>query len=276
MEFEKLIVEDQGAVVCCAFTNPPRETFVGKSISEMHRLLTELESNDEIRVLMLTGASDDYFIRHYEVEELADMADANIADGKEAPSELPEKLHGFNQLCLRLENAPYVTIAALNGSAAGGGCELALSCDFRLMREGPYHFGLPETNIGIIPGGGGTQRLARLLGTARALDLILHGTVLNPYEALEVGLVHRVYPAETFSSDVGGFIQKIANRAPLALRAVKQSIRRGADLPLTDALLHEQLAFDQTMVTRDAARSMRAYLEAGVQLGDMDFDFEGN
>jgi enoyl-CoA hydratase/carnithine racemase len=275
MVFKHLTIQDDGHIVRCTIANPPRHTFVSQSISEMHSLLNDLAGNDQIRVLVLTGASDEYFIRHYEVMELVDVANANVESKKPAPTEPAEKLHGFNQLCLRLEEAPFMVVAALNGSAAGGGCEISLSCDFRLMKEGNFHFGLPETNVGILPGGGGTQRYARMLGTAKALDLIIHGTVLSPAEALELGLIHRLFPAASFDDDVGTFIENLASRAPVALRSAKQSIRRGVDLPIEQALLHEQQAFDQTMATEDAARSMRDYLDAGVQLGDMKSEFEG-
>jgi len=275
MAFKHLTIKDDGHIVRCTIANPPRHTFVSQSISEMHSLLNDLETNDQIRVLVLTGASDEYFIRHYEVTELVDVAEANIDSKKAPPTGPAEKLHGFNELCLRLENAPFMVVAALNGSAAGGGCEISLSCDFRLMKDGDFHYGLPETNVGILPGGGGTQRYARMLGTAKALDLIIHGTVLSPAEALDLGLIHRLYPATSFDQDVDAFVENLASRAPVALRSAKQSIRRGVDLPIDQALLHEQQAFYQTMVTEDAAKSMRAYLTASVQLGDMDFDFKG-
>ena len=154
MDFDHLTIEDQGHIVRCTIANPPKHTLVFQSVRELHHLLNELEDNDQVRVLVLTGASDDFFVRHYEVAELVEAADGNVESGKAAPSGPPEKLHAFNQLCLRLENAPYIVIAALNGSAAGGGCEITLSCDFRLMKEGDFHYGLPETNVGILPGGG--------------------------------------------------------------------------------------------------------------------------
>jgi enoyl-CoA hydratase/carnithine racemase len=274
MAYEHLTIEDQGHVVRCTIANPPRHTLVFPLIKELHQMLDDLDNSDQVRVLVLTGASDDYFMRHYEVQELVDAADNNLASGDSAPTGLPIKLHSFNRLCLRLENSRYVTIAALNASAGGGACEITLSCDFRLMKDGDFHYGLPETNIGILPGGGGTQRFARMLGTAKALDLILHGNVMNPAEALQLGLLHRVFPADSFEEDVAAFAENLARRAPVALASVKQSIRRGADLPMDQALLVEQQAFDQTMFTKDAAESMRAYLTADVQLGDMDYDFD--
>ena len=169
-------------------------------------------------------------------------------------------LHPFHQVILRLERLHAVTIAALNGSAAGGGCELSLGCDFRLMADGPFGYGLPETLVGIIPGAGGTQRFARLLGTARALDLILHGRILSPAEALEIGLVHRVFSPDAFRDQVAAFAADLAGRAPLALAAAKQAIHEGSRLTLEQGLAVEQACFERAMRSQDAAGAMRAWL----------------
>ena len=130
-------------------------------------------------------------------------------------------LHDFHRLALALEALPLPTVAAINGSAAGGGFELALACDFRLACAGEHRLGLPETSVGIIPGAGGTQRMARLLGTAAALDLVLHAALLTPEEALARGLVHRVFEADRFAEETVAFARDLASRAPLALRAAE-------------------------------------------------------
>src|SRR5262249_55835244 len=162
--------------------------------------------------------------------------------------------------CLRPDCLRVPTIAALNGNAAGGGCELALACDFRLCADGPFRLGLPETSVGIIPGAGGTQRFARLFGTARALDLILHATLLSPTEARAAGLVQRVFPAREFRAEVRTFAADLAARAPLALAAAKRAIRAGAELPLADGLALEQDEFERTLRSQDAAGALRALL----------------
>jgi enoyl-CoA hydratase len=151
-----------------------------------------------------------------------------------------------------------ITIAAINGNAAGGGCEITLACDFRLMMDGEYRYGLPETSVGIIPGAGGTQRLARLLGTAKALDLILHAKTMPPTTALQLGLVHRLYPEESFHAEVDAFVEDIVNRAPVALVAAKHAIHQGIHLPMEEALALEQEQFGKASNTKDAAGVMRA------------------
>lgn len=250
-----------GPIATITMANPPRHTMTAPMVVELNRLIAEIESDAEVRVLVLTGGGEGVFVAHYEVAELADSSERVRA--REAPTPArtdAPRLHGFHQLMRRLEQMPKVTVAAVNGHAQGGGCELALSCDFRLMADGPFRFGLPETGVGIIPGAGGTQRFARLLGVARALDLILHGTALSPADALELGLVSRVFAAESFRDEVGRFAARLATRAPIALAAAKRAIREGVDLPLDDALALEQQLFNTCMASEDAAGAMRAAL----------------
>lgn len=250
-----------GGVLTVALSNPPRHTLTANGVAELSALLDELERDESLRVLVLTGGGEGVFIAHYEVGELASSAERQSA-GPGAPASAGERLHAMHQVCLRLERLGAITVAAINGSAAGGGCELALACDFRLLADGPYLFGLPETSVGIIPGAGGTQRMARLLGSARALDLILHGTLVAPAQALALGLVHRVLPAESFRADAARFAANLASRAPIALAAAKRAIRDGLELPrLEDGLALEQAQFGRTMRSKDAAGAMRAWLE---------------
>ncbi len=162
---------------------------------------------------------------------------------------------------LRLEGLDAITVAAINGSTMGGGLELALGCDFRLQRNGPYRLGLPETGVGILPGGGGTQRLARLLGTARALDLILLGQTFSPSEALDYGIVSRLYPNTTFQDSVSEFCDQLAARAPRALAHAKRAIRDGMTMSLEDGLKREAQLFGELLRTEDAALALRAALD---------------
>jgi enoyl-CoA hydratase/carnithine racemase len=129
-----------------------------------------------------------------------------------------------------------------------------------LMADGDYRFGLPETSVGIIPGAGGTQRFARLLGTARALDLILHAHLLTPREAYDLGLVSRLFEPSSFRKEVDTFARGMAARAPIAMQAAKRAIRSGAEQSLEDGLAEEPRCFDRTMRSKDAAGAMRAWL----------------
>ena len=222
-------------------------------------------SNKELRILAFTGAGEDVFIRHYEVGELADSAEKNISqqeETKKLETNPIKELHGFHKMLLKIRDLNAIVVAGINGNTAGGGCEFSLGCDLRVMSSGDYFIGLPETSVGILPGGGGTQRLARLIGSSRALDLILHGQLISNVKALEFGIINEILPKESFLKSLKEYCQILANRAPIALREVKRAIHRGMDLPLEEALLIEQEAFNKTMNSKDAAKAMRTMLNS--------------
>ena len=278
-EYENLKVEDNGHVVICNLTNPPTHTFTSKSLMEVHDFLDQMEKKKDLRVLAFTGGGEDVFIKHYEVGELAESAEKNISEAKEVSSEYspPKELHHFHKMLLRLRDIEAIVIAGINGNTAGGGCEFALGCDLRIMSEGPYAIGLPETSVGILPGGGGTQRLARLIGSSRALDLILHARLLSPQEAFEFGLINKLVPHERFREELMAYCLDLASRAPIALRQVKKIIHRGLDKTLEEGLLMEQEAFDVTMRSNDAAKAMRSMLDTEKDIEDRtEFNWEGN
>lgn len=278
-EYENLKVEDNGHVVICNLTNPPTHTFTSKSLMEVHDFLDQMEKKKDLRVLAFTGGGEDVFIKHYEVGELAESAEKNISEAKEVSLEYspPKELHHFHKMLLRLRDIEAIVIAGINGNTAGGGCEFALGCDLRIMSEGPYAIGLPETSVGILPGGGGTQRLARLIGSSRALDLILHARLLSPQEAFEFGLINKLVPHERFREELMTYCLDLASRAPIALRQVKKIIHHGLDKTLEEGLLMEQEAFDVTMRSNDAAKAMRSMLDTEKNIEDRtEFKWEGN
>ena len=278
-EYENLKVEDHGHVVICILTNPPTHTFTSKSLMEVHDFLDQMEKKKDLRVLAFTGGGEDVFIKHYEVGELAESAEKNISEAKEVSLEYspPKELHHFHKMLLRLRDIEAIVIAGINGNTAGGGCEFALGCDLRIMSEGPYSIGLPETSVGILPGGGGTQRLARLIGSSRALDLILHARLLSPQEAFEFGLINKLVPHERFREELMAYCLDLASRAPIALRQVKKIIHHGLDKTLEEGLLMEQEAFDVTMRSNDAAKAMRSMLDTEKDIEDRtEFNWEGN
>ena len=278
-EYENLKVEDNGHVVICNLTNPPTHTFTSKSLMEVHDFLDQMEKKKDLRVLAFTGEGEDVFIKHYEVGELAESAEKNISEAKEVSSGYspPKELHHFHKMLLRLRDIEAIVIAGINGNTAGGGCEFSLGCDLRIMSEGPYAIGLPETSVGILPGGGGTQRLARLIGSSRALDLILHARLLSPQEAFEFGLINKLVPHERFREELMAYCSDLASRAPIALRQVKKIIHKGLDKTLEEGLLMEQEAFDVTMRSNDAAKAMRSMLDTERDIKERaEFKWEGN
>ena len=277
-QYEHLKIEDHGQLVICFLSNPPTHTFTSKGVLEVHHFLEQMEKKDDLRVLAFTGEGKDVFIKHYEVGELADSAEKNISQESESNQEesSPKELHNFHKMLLRLRDLDAIVVAGINGNTAGGGCEFALGCDLRIMSEGPYLIGLPETSVGILPGGGGTQRLARLIGSSRALDLILHAKLMTPDQALGLGIINKLVPHESFNKELMLYCSDLASRAPIALRQVKKIVHHGLDVSLEEGLMMEQEAFNVTMRSSDAAKAMRALLDSENNIEEKnDFVWEG-
>ncbi len=272
--FNHLRIEDKGHYMICYLSNPPSHTLTSSGVAEVHKFLDLVEKNNDLRVLAFTGEGEDVFIKHYEVGELANSAEKNIESNQTQKD--PTELHAFHKMLLRLKNLDAIVIAGINGNTAGGGCEFSLGCDLRIMSEGEYFIGLPETSVGILPGGGGTQRLSRMIGSSRALDLILHAKLLSPAEAYNLGVINKLIPKDKFEEELDLYCQDLANRAPIALSQVKKIIHQGLEMPLEESLLLEQKAFDVTMNSKDAARAMRSLLNSQENIEDVEeFNWEG-
>lgn len=273
-KFKHLRIVDEGQIVTCYLSNPPTHTLTAEGVIEIHKFLDIMEAKKDLRVLAFTGDGDEVFIKHYEVGELAETAEKNL--NKTQVNSDPKELHGFHRMLLRLRDLDAIVIAGINGNTAGGGCEFSLGCDLRIMSDGDYKIGLPETSVGILPGGGGTQRLARLIGASRALDLILHARLLTPHEAESFGIINKIIPHKNFHEGLNHYCQDLANRAPIALSQVKKIIHKGLDMTLEEGLLLEQKAFDITMNSEDASQAMRALLTAEEDIEDVSkFSWKG-
>jgi len=273
-EFNHLRIEDNGNYIICYLSNPPTHTLTSSGVSEIHSFLDLVEKRDDLRVLAFTGEGKGVFIKHYEVGELANTAEKNL-ETKTDQQETRE-LHAFHTMLLRLRDLDPIVVAGINGNTAGGGCEFSLGCDLRVMSEGNFLIGLPETSVGILPGGGGTQRLSRLIGSSRALDLILHAKLLSPKEAYDLGIINQLVSQDTFNQELISYCEDLSNRAPVALQQVKKIVHQGLEMSLEDSLLIEQKAFDVTMNSKDAARAMRALLNTQENIEDVsEFKWEG-
>tara|TARA_B100000579_G_scaffold412718_1_gene404695 strand:+ start:795 stop:1628 length:834 start_codon:yes stop_codon:yes gene_type:complete len=272
--FNHLRIEDNGQYIICYLSNPPNHTLTSSGVAEIHKFLDLMEKRKDLRVLSFTGEGEGVFIKHYEVGELADSAEKNL-ESEEIKKDIKE-LHAFHKMLLRLRDLEAIVVAGINGNTAGGGCEFALGCDLRIMSEGDYLIGLPETSVGILPGGGGTQRLARLIGSSRALDLILHAKLITSAEAHNLGIINKLIPEEKFANELEAYCKDLANRAPIALNQVKKIIHQGLEMTLEESLLLEQKAFDITMNSKDAARAMRSLLNSQENIENgLEFKWEG-
>ncbi|HEV7860273.1 MAG TPA: enoyl-CoA hydratase-related protein [Pyrinomonadaceae bacterium] len=219
-------------------------------LDELSAVFARVEGEGSVRALILTGAGERAFCAGTDIEELAglDTEGARLA-----------ALRG-QAVCERVENCPVPVIAAVNGIAAGGGCELALACHLRLAAT-HAKFGLPETRLGIIPGYGGTQRLARIAGKGRALEAMLTGSQISAEEAQHLGIVNRVVAPEELLPAAMSLAGEIARLAPLAIRACLAAVTRGIDLPLAEGLALEVELFTKLFDTEDMREGTRAFLE---------------
>ena len=261
--YEHLQLGREGAAIVCTINNPPRNYLNSAIVFELSRLTDEVNADESIRALIITGGVDGIFITHYDVDELAALAEM-MKDNPSIGAE--DRFHGMNRVLLKLQRLRAPVIAAINGTAMGGGCELALAGDFRLMARGEGRIGLPEVRVGILPGAGGTQRMTRLLGIARATELMLLGNTLDADAAESVGLVHRAVEPDQLLPDAFALAAELASRPPESIAQIKQCILQGSEMPLEDGLRFEQAAFWKTMRSEDARRLMQAYLAGNVPL----------
>jgi enoyl-CoA hydratase/carnithine racemase len=272
--YKYLQTRHEGPVLVATMVNPPKNFLNAAMVEELLALAGALADDNDTRVLVLTGGAASIFITHYDVGELTLLSDAvrmrtASATPTDAHADRPRReLHALNRLSLKLAALPQPVIAAINGTAMGGGCELALACDFRIIARGGV-IGLPEVRVGILPGAGGTQRMARLLGTAKAMELIMLGNAVDADEAARIGLAHRAVDPDRLMPDVMALAHEIASRPPLSVALIKQCIRQGVEMPLVEALHFESDAFLQTMRSEDASRLMRAYLQSERPLNEL-------
>ncbi|MGA2286582.1 MAG: enoyl-CoA hydratase/isomerase family protein, partial [Dehalococcoidia bacterium] len=243
-------------VAVCSICNPPRNLMNNRTVREIDALIQEVEADDSVHVVVFTGGIDGIFITHYDVSELSTISGTKAPVEPLRAAEMP-----LHRLLLRLQRLPKPVIAAINGQCGGGGCEFALACDLRIMAIGDFGIGQPEVNVGIIPGGGGTQRLPRVVGLPKALEMMLLGKVVGAEEAERIGLVHKAAPAADFMGTVMALAQRLARGAPIAQGLVKRCVYEGWDAPLEDGLQIELEAFMQVLRSEDAREAMRAYLK---------------
>jgi enoyl-CoA hydratase/carnithine racemase len=285
--------EQTGRVLLVRLDNPPRNFMTTRMVGELEALVRRLEDDSSVGSVIFTGAAEGTFITHFDVGEIergasqvgvtmspgqaggalrALGAAARVPGGRSALTRTPAAgvaaLLQIHDLFVRMGRLDKVMIAAINGTATGGGCELALACDVRIMAAGDFAIGLPEITLGIIPGAGGTQRLARALGPTRALEMMLEARVLSPSEALEAELVHRVVPAESLAGEARATAERLARRSPIAVGALKRAVYDGASRPLAEGLHVERAGFLAAASTPAARRAMAEYASQVERLGD--------
>jgi len=251
MAFNNINIERDGA--CATVTvNRPKvlNALNATTMDELRRALLELRHDDSVRVVVLTGAGDKSFIAGADINELAVQSPTT---GRE------HALRGQHVLDL-IENLGKPVIAAINGYALGGGCELAMACTLRIAAD-TAKIGQPEIHLGIIPGYAGTQRLARLVGKGKAMELVLTGAQVTAAEAERIGLVNRVFPAAELMAETRKLADALAGHAPLAMRYIISAINKGLEMPFAEASVFEATLFGLVVSTEDMREGTRAFLE---------------
>jgi enoyl-CoA hydratase len=232
---------------------PPVNSYTHELLRELDEALLQARFDDEVHVLVITGKSEKFF---------SAGADINMLANKPLSYKNNFALHG-HEVLMRIENTPKLVIAAVNGHAVGGGLEIAMACDIRIARKEGGRVGLAEINLGVMPGMGGTQRLPRLVGKARALELCVTGKTIAFEEALEIGLIHYVYEKENFLTQVLDYARQftVPNKSSLAVGKVKRAVQTGWELSLPDGLALERELLAQTFGSEDGSEGVKAYLE---------------
>ncbi len=251
--------EDRGAVRVITYANPPFGTMTAVGSSEMFEAVSAAVADEAIRAIVITGGVPGIFIRHYDVGELSVMSD-NLAAGAPVAAPPPEqpaaRRPGFLELTDLIVSADKPVIAAINGLCMGGGFELSLACDLRIAGMDVAAIGLPETRVGIFPGGGGTQRLPRVIGEAKALEMILRGLTVDGPGAGALGIVHEV--ADDPLARALEIAAELASRGAEGLAFAKRLTRAALDRPLGEGLADERASFLAVMRTASAREALRA------------------
>jgi enoyl-CoA hydratase len=248
---ENILVEREGAVATVTVNRPKvLNALSTQTLDELRRAILALKYDDGIRVVIVTGAGDKSFIAGADINELSQQTPIG---GRELA------LRGQHVFDL-VENMGKPVIAAINGYALGGGCELAMACTIRIAAD-TAKLGQPEINLGIIPGYGGSQRLSRLVGRGRALELLLTGDQITAAEAYRLGLVNRVVTGANLMGEARKLAQALAAKAPIAVRYIIDAVNKGLQMPLPEAQVFEATLFGLVAATEDMREGTKAFLE---------------
>jgi enoyl-CoA hydratase/carnithine racemase len=246
------VTRERDGVALIHLNRPPANSYNRAFLDDLNAAVDEVRWDGDIRGAVLVSDLAPKFF----------SAGADINNFKDSTQEqrVMTVLHA-QEILLKIERTPKVFVAAISGHALGGGLEIALACDFRFAAEGEYRIGLPEVTLGLLPGNGGTQRLTRLVGRTRALDMMITNQQIAAARALEIGLVERVFAADRLVDEAVGYVANLAKGPTLAIGNIKIATRLGADLPLEGALALEREAVWRLFMSDDAAEGLAAFAE---------------
>jgi enoyl-CoA hydratase len=250
MSSEEVILRKEGKVVYLFINREKSLNALNLNVmARLDQIFSELESDEQTLVIIITGVGLKAFV-----------AGADINEIKEAGDKRTEIIRKGQEIFSKIRNSSKVVIAAVNGYALGGGCELAMACDIRIASENA-RLGFPETTLGLMPGYGGTQLLPRLIGMGKAKYIIFTGETLTAMEAYQFGLVEKVCSRENLVDEVSRLAKKIASNGPFAVKACKRAIHKGVELPLEQALQVEMEEYDRVSHSRDAEEGLTSFIQ---------------
>ena len=251
MQYEYILYEEKGKIAYVTMNRPEAlNALNAKTIDELSDVFSQIRDNDAVEVVIITGSGTKSFVAGGDIKELGQE---NSVDGKERSITAQEMRN-------RIEWLGKPVIAAVNGFAFGGGCELALACHIRIASENAK-FGQPEVNLGLMAFGGGTQRLPRLIGKGRALELLLTGDIIDAAEAYRIGLVNKVVPSESLLATAEELARKILSKGPVAVRLTLESVLAGTDMDMREAIAADANRMALIWATEDVREGTRAFTE---------------
>ena len=250
MRYQYLLSEIENHVAIVTINRPPVNPLNTQVFQELSQLFDELDANDDVRVIVLTGSGEKAFVAGADINEMAGLDLVGV-----------NKMNKVSRnVFTKIENVNKPVIAAINGLALGGGLELALSCDLRISSD-RAKFAFPEVGLGIIPGGGGTQRLQKIVGQGLAKELIYFGDMFNAERALELHIVNKVVPANEVLSTAKEWAERLAQKPPVALQMAKISVTQGSNTDLESGLILESTCFASAFSTEDRKEGLQAFVE---------------
>jgi len=246
MPYETIVLDREETYAVITLNRPPANAISEPLIRELNAALSDVEADSAVRSVIVTGGGDKIF-----------CAGADLGNAFSGP-DVATFIRFGNSVVRRMERFPKPVVAAINGHALGGGCEIAMACHIRLLKEGA-RMGQTESNLGITPGFGGTQRLPRLVGRGRALEYLLLGTQIPAAECLRIGLVNRLSKDGETLADAKALARELGKRPPVATRLIIEAVDDGLEAPIDQAIEVEVRAFVQSLKTEDASEGIQAF-----------------
>ncbi len=239
----------EGAIGFLTLNRPPANSYDFEFVKQLDATIEKISADAEIRVVVVASALEKFFCAGADVKFfIASSHDANM-----------QMIKAEHAVLEQIAQVPKIFIAMIGGHALGGGLEIALACDLRFCGDGEFKIGLPEVTLGLLPGNGGTQRLPRLIGLGRALDLMVSGRTLSPNDALAYGIVNRVFPQADLRAKTVEYAQSLANGAGFAMGRIKWAVQQGIEMPLGDGLAFERKMAEEVFLSEDAKEGLNAF-----------------